>query len=170
MADSDCDVDDTQLDHDDLQQTVDRLAVLKANHTRATEAVPEIIGLVRPELDRDFAAVEAYSGKTALSAEICELGLETLAGVAADRPTKVAPHVDVLAAALAGGPSTFVRQSAANTLRLIAKYDANPVVDLLPTVVRAVDDPDWEVRRHCFSVLGECADAVLENPRDGQRR
>ena len=164
MAGSDGDVGSDSLDHDGLQQAVDRLATLDANHAQATEAVPEIVDLVRPELDRDFAAVEAYSGKTALSVEICELGLETLGGVAADQPAAVGAHADALVDALAGGPSTFVRQSAANTLRLVAEYDADPVVDVLPTVVRNVDDPDWEVRRHCLAVLAECADAALDHP------
>lgn len=69
----------------------------------------------------------------------------------------------MLADALAGCPSTFVRQSAANTLRLVTEYEAEYVVGVLPTVVRNVDDPDWEVRRHCLSVLAEYADAVLDD-------
>jgi len=164
MAGADGDVGSGSLDHDDLLQAVDRMEDLDANPTRATEAVPEIVDLVGSELDRDFAAVEAYSGKTALSVEICELGLETLAGVAADRPGAVGPHADVVADALAAGPSTFVRQSAANTLRLVAEADPASVLGVLPTVVRNVDHADWEVRRHCLSVLGECADALLDDP------
>lgn len=162
MEGSDGDVAGGSLDHDELQRAVSRLETLDSNYTRATEAVTEIVDLVRPELDRDFAAVEAYSGKTALSVEICELGLGTLAGVAADRPAVVGAHVDVLADALTGGPSAFVRQSAANTLRLLAEYDSAYVVSVLPAVVRNVDDSDWEVRRHCLSVLAECADTLLD--------
>ena len=164
MAEPSGDANRDSLDHHELRQAVERLDELNTNHSRATESVPEIIATVRPELERDFAAVEAYSGKTALSVEICELGVETLAGVAADQPASVGEHAEVLSDALCSGPSTFVRQSAANTLRLVAEYDSNYVVGELPRVVEHVDDPDWEVRRHCLSVLAECADAVLDQP------
>jgi hypothetical protein len=62
MASADGDVGSDSLDHDDLLQAVDRMEDLNANHTRATDAVPEIVGLLRPELDRDFAAAGRLFG------------------------------------------------------------------------------------------------------------
>jgi len=62
MAGADGDVGSDSLDHDDLLQAVDRMEGLSANHTRAPELIPEIVGLLRPELDRDFAAAGRLFG------------------------------------------------------------------------------------------------------------
>jgi hypothetical protein len=62
MAEPGGDANRDSLNHHKLRQAVERLDELNTNHSRAAESVPEIIATVRPELERDFAAVEAYSG------------------------------------------------------------------------------------------------------------
>ncbi|MCU4744200.1 HEAT repeat domain-containing protein [Natronoglomus mannanivorans] len=146
-----------------LHRRVRELEELNENFEQATRSVQRVVRLIQPELQRDFAAVDSFSGKEATSVEICELGVDILAGVATEHPDEVGSRANVLVRALSFEPSDYVRSTAANALHLVAEAQGESLSEILPTVIDSMNDPDWKVRHHTTAIVTEMPKAAAEH-------